>query len=92
MTKNVVFTTSGTNLFQNCCILGYHGTFPAVPNIQVYSPFCLDTTGIFGPGYTSTLSHEMGEAVNDPTGRQPDSALGEHRTDRGVLPGQLRSG
>jgi len=70
LTKSVVFTESGTNIFGNCCILGYHSGFMAGSNLQIYSPFSLDTTGGFG-GDVSTLSHEMGEAINDPTVSNP---------------------
>jgi hypothetical protein len=68
LTKNVFFAISGNSLFSNCCALGYHsGLFDAGNNLQIYSPFSLDTSGIFG-GDVSTLAHEMGEAINDPTG------------------------
>jgi hypothetical protein len=67
LTRNVVMADPGHDLFSGCCILGYHGSFNVGPNIQVYSPFSLDTSGTFG-GDVSTLSHEMAEAVNDPTG------------------------
>jgi hypothetical protein len=65
LTKNVVSAETGHSIFSNCCILGYHSAFAAGPDIQVYSPFSLDTSGTFG-GDVSTLSHEIGEAINDP--------------------------
>jgi hypothetical protein len=64
LTKSVV-STDGS--LQNCCIVGYHSAFPVGPNLQIYSPLSLDTTGAFGGGYTSVLAHEIGEAINDPT-------------------------
>jgi hypothetical protein len=75
-TKNVVQATSGTSVFSNCCVLGYHSDFGVGSNIQIYSPFVLDTTGIFPGGYTSVLSHELGEAINDPTVTNPTPPWG----------------
>jgi hypothetical protein len=66
LTHNVVAAETGHSIFVNCCILGYHSGFNVGPNLQIYSPFSLDTSGLFG-GDVSTLSHEMGEAINDPT-------------------------
>jgi hypothetical protein len=57
----------------NCCVAGYHGTFPSGLQVQIYSPFDFETTGAFGPNALNTaiLSHELGEAVNDPNGFNP---------------------
>ncbi len=71
LTKNVVMADPGHNLFANCCILGYHSGFFVAGNLQIYSPFSFDTTGTFGNMDVSTLSHEMGEAINDPPGNNP---------------------
>ncbi len=68
LTKNVVSAQSGTNISVNCCILGYHNSFQVGPNLQIYGPFSLDTSGTFGNMDVSTLSHELGEAINDPSG------------------------
>jgi hypothetical protein len=65
LTKNVVLGAPGHNLFANCCVLGYHSAITVGSNVQIYSPFSLDTSGTFS-GDVSTLSHEMGEAINDP--------------------------
>jgi hypothetical protein len=71
--KNVV-SAQGTD----CCILGYHSAFASGLQVQIYSPFTFETAGLFrgpngplGPLYASVLSHELGEAVNDPTGLNP---------------------
>jgi hypothetical protein len=67
--KNVVTAVAGSSFDPCCCcVLGYHSNFQSSNQIQVYSPFTFDTTGVFGPGGsdTATLSHELGEAVNDP--------------------------
>jgi hypothetical protein len=76
LTKSVVTADSGTDISVNCCALGYHSSFPAGPNLQIYSPFSLDTSGIFGNMDVSTLSHELGEAINDPTGNNPTPSWG----------------
>lgn len=65
--RNVV-ETEVVNGQTECCILGYHSGFYNNGQLQVYSPFDLDTIGGFGPGFTDTMSHEVAEAVNDPTG------------------------
>lgn len=75
LTKNVVSATSGVSIYSNCCVLGYHSGFTVGSNLQIYSPFSLDTSGVFG-GDVSTLSHEMGEAVNGPTGNNPTPVWG----------------
>jgi hypothetical protein len=66
VTKDVVQSVSGVDLSQ-CCVLGYHGATQVGSNVQIYSPFAFDTSGLFG-GDVETLSHEMGEAINDPYG------------------------
>jgi hypothetical protein len=71
--KNVVASTYQSSIDPCCCcILGYHGTFQSSDQIQVYSPFVFETTGAFTPTGMSlnsaVLSHELGEAVNDPHG------------------------
>ncbi len=66
-----------TDIFVNCCVLGYHGNTGTNP-IQAYSPSDFDTTGVFGPtqGDSNTLSHEVAEFVNDPFGDNPTPAWG----------------
>jgi hypothetical protein len=66
-----------TDIFNTCCVLGYHGNTGTNP-IQAYSPSDFDTTGVFGPtqGDSNTLSHEVGEFVNDPFGNNPTPAWG----------------
>jgi hypothetical protein len=68
MLYNVVLADPVFNL-GGCCFLGYHGTSNFTP-IQTYSPSDFDTTGLFGStqGDSNTLSHEVGEWVNDPFG------------------------
>ena len=50
----------------NCCILGYHNSFGAP--LQTYSPLDFDGIQAFGAGFTSTMSHEIGEWLDDPNG------------------------
>jgi hypothetical protein len=71
LTKDVVETENG-----GCCVLGYHSGIFVNNQLQIYSPFSIDTTGAFGPGFVSTLSHEMGEAINDPSGTNPTPPWG----------------
>jgi hypothetical protein len=75
LTHNVVNGIPGHDLFNNCCALGYHSGYMVGPNLQIYSPFSLDTSGWFG-GDVETLSHEMSEAIMDPTGNNPTPAWG----------------
>jgi hypothetical protein len=75
LTRNVVESLSGDSV-NDCCVLGYHGALQVGPNIQVYSPFVVDSNGVFGPGFTSTMSHELAEAINDPTGINPTPPWG----------------
>jgi len=65
--SQAVVTSSGNPSDPNtpCCALGYHSGFFRGQNIQVYSPFSFDSTGLFG-GDVITLSHEVAEAVDDP--------------------------
>lgn len=86
LTKNVVSAEVGTNIFVQCCVLGYHSAFNVGSNIQVYSPFAIDTAGAFGPGFTSALSHEIGEAIHDPTTVNPTPVWGNIGQDVGNCP------
>jgi len=83
LTKNVVSATSGTSIFSSCCVLGYHSAFSVPPHIQVYSPFAIDTAGAFGPGFTSAFSHEIGEAIHDPSTNNPTPVWGNIGQDVG---------
>jgi hypothetical protein len=75
ITKDVVSATSGVSITGDCCVLGYHSGFYVGSNLQIYSPFAYDSSGLFGSDVT-TLSHEMGEAINDPTGGNPTPQWG----------------
>ena len=63
LTNSVVNGNPGTNLFGDCCALGYHSAYNVGPNLQVYSPFSVSQP--FGD--ISTISHEVAEALMDPT-------------------------
>ena len=76
LTRNVVSAEVGTDIHANCCVLGFHNSFPSGPNLQIYSPFSLDTSGTFGNMDVSTLTHELGEAFDDPTGNNPTPSWG----------------
>jgi hypothetical protein len=76
--KNVVEYVAEPWFDNNCCVLGYHGAFLSGLQVQIYSPFVFETTGGFGPTIlnTAVLSHEIGEAINDPTGGNPTPPWG----------------
>ncbi len=62
----------------NCCIIGYHGGMIVGGNLQVYSVADVDSTGVFGGlNDVAALSHELGEAVNDPLGNNPTDPWGK---------------
>jgi len=71
-TTLVVFMMYNTTMYvttpSQCCVGGYHGAFgtPA----QTYSPFQLDTVGVFGAGSedTAIMAHEVDEWQDDPFG------------------------
>jgi hypothetical protein len=50
-----------------CCALGYHDSYSNGGVFQSYSVNEYDTSGAFG-GDTSTMSHEIAEWMDDPTG------------------------
>ena len=75
LTQDVVLADPGHSIFANCCILGYHGAF-FDPSLQIYSPFAIDTANVFGAPDVQILSHEMGEAINDPNGVNPTPLWG----------------
>jgi hypothetical protein len=68
LTKSVFASEGNPNDLSKCCILGYHSLYNVGPNIQTYSPFSLDISGVIG-GDVTTLSHEIGELINDPNVR-----------------------
>ncbi|MGA3089934.1 MAG: hypothetical protein ABSD75_15065 [Terriglobales bacterium] len=76
LTKNVVMADPGTNLFANCCILGFHDAIRVGPNLQLFSPFEVDTAQAFGPGFTDVIAHEVGEGIHDPDGSNPTPPWG----------------
>jgi hypothetical protein len=72
---NVVMGDPGDSPYQNCCVIGYHGAYGNPP--QTYSPIDFDTTGLFrGSSDISTMSHEVGEWMDDPLGTNPTPAWG----------------
>jgi hypothetical protein len=74
---NTVLSFGNPRDLNQCCVLGYHGATGSGA-LQTYSPADFDTTGLFGPdsGDTSTLSHEVAEWMDDPTGNNPTPAWG----------------
>ena len=74
-TKNVVMAITGHSIFVECCVLGYHSGLFVGGELQIYSPLVLDTSGVFDDD-VSVMAHEMGEAINDPTGSNPTPLWG----------------
>jgi hypothetical protein len=64
---NVVMDVN--NDVTQCCIIGYHSGLLVGGKLQVYSVADVDSTRDFkGLNDVAALSHELGEAMNDPTG------------------------
>jgi hypothetical protein len=75
------------DIFTNCCALGFHSGFGNVPNLQVTSIFDLDYSGLFGNQDVTVISHELGEAIFDPTGGNPTPVWGNIGQDLGNCTG-----
>ena len=63
------FVVTPKKTLRNCCILGFHNAFsPSAGVVQTFAFGAYSTTGIFGGGIgdISTISHEVGEWLNDP--------------------------
>jgi hypothetical protein len=73
LTHNVFFTSGG------CCVTGFHTAFGSnIATAQVVAVAAYPDAGIFRSGTqdVSTLSHELGEAVDDPSGNNIVPAWG----------------
>jgi hypothetical protein len=88
---NVVMSLSTPPTALNCCALGFHGSF-GTP-LQTYSPLDFDGIKEFGNGYTSTMSHEIAEWMDDPNGSNPVPSWGaEGQVTAGHCQGNLEVG
>jgi hypothetical protein len=58
-----------------CCVLGYHSAYTPNGTLQTYSIGSFDTSGAIGNDI-STMSHEIGEWMNDPSTGNPTPAWG----------------
>jgi hypothetical protein len=67
-----------SNSPSNCCTLGYHGSIGVNGGsaTQTYSDSAYVDQGIFNGWNTATLSHEIGEWMDDPLGNNPTPAWG----------------
>jgi hypothetical protein len=73
--RNVVMDVN--NNVTQCCIIGYHSGLLVGGKLQVYSVSDVDSTGDFqGLSDIAALSHELGEAANDPTTNNPTARWG----------------
>ena len=77
------FTSDDLNA---CCVLGFHSGFTVGPNLQVTSIFDLDYSGEFGNNDVTVISHELGEALFDPTGNNLTPTWGNIGQDAGNCP------
>jgi hypothetical protein len=80
------FNTGTPSIFSNCCALGFHSSYNVGPNLQVTSIFDLDYSGLFGNNDVTVISHELGEAIFDPTGNNPTPVWGNIGQDAGNCP------
>jgi hypothetical protein len=87
LVDSVVSAESGDSIFFECCVLGFHSGFNVGPNLQVTSIFDFDYNGLFGNSDVDTISHELGEAIFDPTGSNPTPVWGNIGQDVGNCPG-----
>ena len=88
---NVVMAEGDTNIFVNCCILGYHGAFTNGSGLlQTYSPLDFDTSAF--NDNTSVMSHEIGEWMDDPTGGNATPNWGGEGQVVGTCQGNLEVG
>jgi hypothetical protein len=58
-----------------CCVLGYHGSFTPNNVLQTYSIVGFDTSQTFYSDI-SVMSHEVGEWMDDPLGTNPTPSYG----------------
>jgi hypothetical protein len=86
LVNSVVSSESGISL-DECCVLGFHSGYGSIPNLQVTSIFDLDYSGLFGNNDVTVISHELGEAIFDPTGANPTPVWGNIGQDVGNCPG-----
>jgi hypothetical protein len=89
LVNDVVSAEVGDTILNNnaCCVLGFHSGFSVGPNLQVTSIFDLDYSGLFGNNDVTVISHELGEAIFDPTGNNLTPVWGNIGQDVGNCPG-----
>lgn len=76
LVNSVVSSENGDSTNYGCCILGFHDGYYVGPNLQVTSIFDLDYSFAFGNNDVTVISHELGEAIFDPTGANPTPVWG----------------
>jgi hypothetical protein len=86
LVNSVVSSQDGDSTSSGCCILGFHSGFNVGPNLQVTSIFDLDYSNAFGNQDVTVISHELGEAIFDPTGNNPTPVWGNIGQDAGNCP------
>jgi hypothetical protein len=77
LVDSVVSGETGASVNDECCVLGFHSNYGSIPDLQVTSIFDLDYSGAFGNNDVTVISHELGEAIFDPTGVNATPVWGE---------------
>jgi hypothetical protein len=86
LVDSVVSAETGHSITTNCCVLGFHSGFYNGANLQVTAIFDLDYSELFGNDDVTVISHELGEALFDPTGINATPVWGNIGQDAGNCP------
>jgi hypothetical protein len=86
LVDSVVSSEVGDNTSSGCCVLGFHSGFAVGSKLQVTSIFDFDYSNAFGNQDVTVISHELGEAIFDPTGVNPTPVWGGIGQDFGNCP------
>ena len=84
---SVVSAETGHSITSSCCVLGFHSGFYNGANLQVTAIFDLDYSELFGNNDVTVISHELGEALFDPTTGNATPVWGSIGQDSGNCPG-----
>jgi hypothetical protein len=87
LVDSIVSSESGDSTSTGCCVLGFHSGFNVGSNLQVTAIFDLDYSNAFGNNDVTVISHELGEALFDPTGSNLTPVWGSIGQDSGNCPG-----
>lgn len=77
LVDSVVSAFEQPDIYSDCCVLGFHSGYNVGANLQVTSIFDFDYSALFGSDDVTVISHELGEALFDPTGNNPTPQWGD---------------